>query len=85
MLSYPIKDSIWLAGGTFVIGAGHHMLQFGQISSRKDTASKDGKGPSLFEQVAWLNGPLPDYHPQMLLQCLLWGLYHFFFSFLERY
>jgi len=27
----------------------------------------------LFEYVARLNGPLADYHPQMLLQCLLWG------------
>jgi len=27
----------------------------------------------LFEFVARLNGPLADYHPQMLLQCLLWG------------
>lgn len=28
---------------------------------------------SLFEYVAKLNGPLEDYHPQMLLQCLLWN------------
>lgn len=28
---------------------------------------------SLFEHVARLNGPLEEYHPQMLLQCLLWG------------
>ena len=27
----------------------------------------------LFEHVARHNGPLEDYHPQMLLQCLLWG------------
>lgn len=28
---------------------------------------------SLFEHVARLNGPLEEYHPQMMLQCLLWG------------
>ncbi len=27
----------------------------------------------LFEYVARHNGPLDDYHPQMTLQCLLWG------------
>lgn len=36
----------------------------------KDTAETE----SLFEYVARQNGPLPDYHPQMLLQCLLWGM-----------
>ena len=33
----------------------------------------EGTEEGLFEYVARLNGPLPDYHPQMLLQCLLWG------------
>ncbi|KAG5220121.1 regulator of (H+)-ATPase in vacuolar membrane [Salix suchowensis] len=28
---------------------------------------------SLFEYVARNNGPLVDHHPQMVLQCLLWG------------
>lgn len=38
---------------------------------------QDGSSPpeSLFEYVARNNGPLVDYHPQMLLQCLLWGQY----------
>lgn len=30
---------------------------------------------SLFEYVARRNGPLEDYHPQMILQCLLWGVF----------
>ncbi len=34
---------------------------------------KEETEEGLFEYVARLNGPLPDYHPQMLLQCLLWG------------
>jgi hypothetical protein len=38
------------------------------FSFRDNAPSKD-----LFETVARRNGPLPDYHPQMLLQCLLWG------------
>jgi hypothetical protein len=32
---------------------------------------------SLFEHVARHNGPLWDYHPQMLLQCLLWGTHQY--------
>jgi hypothetical protein len=28
---------------------------------------------SLIEYVARQNGPLEDYHPQMLLQCLIWS------------
>ena len=34
---------------------------------------KEDTEEGLFEYVARLNGPLADYHPQMLLQCLLWG------------
>ncbi|KAF8320625.1 RAVE protein 1 C terminal-domain-containing protein [Cantharellus anzutake] len=68
--SYPIKDSIWFAGGSLVIGAGHQVLQYGStIGAMGDSADKP---LSLFAQVARQNGPLPDYHPQNLLQCLLW-------------
>ncbi|OCB85636.1 hypothetical protein A7U60_g7286 [Sanghuangporus baumii] len=70
MLTHHITDSIWLAGGTLLVGAGHHMLHYGR---RRRSSSRDDKPVGLFEQVAWLNGPLPDYHPQMILQCLLWG------------
>ncbi|KAL4070811.1 RAVE protein 1 C terminal-domain-containing protein [Scleroderma citrinum] len=66
---YPISDSIWLANGSFLVGAGHQMFLYAQTSSLD-------AGPttcSLFEYVVRSNGPLEDYHPQMLLQCLLWG------------
>ena len=65
-IPYPISDSVWLAHGSLLVGAGHQMLLFGQ--SRTDPGSDP-----LFEHVALHNGPLQDYHPQMLLQCLLWG------------
>ncbi|KAF8634403.1 hypothetical protein AX15_000855 [Amanita polypyramis BW_CC] len=65
-IPYPINDSIWLTNGSFLIGAGHHLCLFG---SSKPTEPSE----SLFEFVARQNGPLEDYHPQMLLQCLLWG------------
>ena len=35
----------------------------------------------LFEYVARGNGPLEQFHPQMLLQCLLWGADAFFTRF----
>ncbi|KAF9076123.1 RAVE protein 1 C terminal-domain-containing protein [Rhodocollybia butyracea] len=65
-IPYPISDSIWLANSSLLIGAGHQMLLYGPPKH----PSKNTE--SLFEYVARQNGPLPDYHPQMLLQCLLW-------------
>nr|GAT47823.1 WD repeat protein [Mycena chlorophos] len=64
LMPYQISDSIWLANGSLLVGAGHQMLLYGQ---------RDSTSESLFEHVARQNGPLEDYHPQMLLQCLLWG------------
>lgn len=68
LLPHSISDSIWLAHGTLLVGSGHQMLLYGQ-------AHEKSNDESLFEHVARLNGPLMDYHPQMLLQCLLWGAY----------
>ncbi|KAG2154690.1 RAVE protein 1 C terminal-domain-containing protein [Suillus clintonianus] len=65
-ISYPIRDSIWLAHGSFLIAAGHQLFLFGQTALQKDQEP-------LFQYIARQNGPLEDYHPQMLLQCLLWG------------
>lgn len=45
------------------------MLLYGQRQSYELGSTNE----SLFVHVARINGPLPDYHPQMLLQCLLWG------------
>lgn len=69
MFPHPIGDSIWLAKGSLLVGAGHHLCLFGQ-PKRIEGQHRD---ESLFEYVARQNGPLEDYHPQMMLQCLLWG------------
>lgn len=63
-----IDDSVWLAGGTLLIAAGPQLFVYGQ-SLEKDSQ----QDASLFQEVARQNGPLPDWHPQMILQCLLWG------------
>ncbi|KAG9128028.1 regulator of (H+)-ATPase in vacuolar membrane [Ceratobasidium sp. 392] len=72
---YRISDSVWLAGGALLVGAGHQMFLH-DTSEDPSIAPKDKEGRSgmnLFELVASQNGPLEDHHPQMLLQCLLWG------------
>ncbi|KAG9095999.1 regulator of (H+)-ATPase in vacuolar membrane [Ceratobasidium sp. UAMH 11750] len=72
---HHISDSIWLAGGALLVGAGHQM--FLHDTSKDPNATQNGKeehnSMDLFELVASQNGPLEDHHPQMLLQCLLWG------------
>ncbi|KAH9897985.1 WD repeat-containing protein [Cubamyces lactineus] len=70
---HPIGDSIWLARGTLLVGAGHQLFMYGQKRVRGEQGERDGQEESLFEHVARLNGPLDDWHPQMILQCLLWG------------
>ena len=77
---YPISDSIWLAHGSFLIAAGQQMYLFSEplvISDEKSTES-------LMEYVARQNGPLEDYHPQMLLQCLIWSPWFQMLSIINR-
>jgi hypothetical protein len=79
-IPHQIVDSIWLTGGSLLIGAGHLMCLYGQTIGKEEPREE-----SLFEHVARHNGPLDEYHPQMILQCLLWGtcfwLYAIFCSF----
>lgn len=69
IIPHPISDSIWLKRGSLLVGAGHIMLLYGHKKPEKGGEVE----PGLFETVARYNGPLDDYHPQMILQCLLWG------------
>ncbi|KAJ3560471.1 hypothetical protein NP233_g10818 [Leucocoprinus birnbaumii] len=74
---YSISDSIWLSHGSFLVGSGNQMTIYGEpkILGQRRVRGKDERDDdeSLFEYVARQNGPLDDYHPQMMLQCLLWG------------
>ena len=85
MTPYRISDSIWTAYGSLLIGAGPHIFLYGQPKSKsnhfsiKNTGSIQAKREGLWEYVARENGPLEQYHPQMLLQCLLWGAASLFF------
>ncbi|KXN83882.1 Regulator of V-ATPase in vacuolar membrane protein 1 [Leucoagaricus sp. SymC.cos] len=78
---YSISDSIWLSHGSFLVGSGNQMTMYGEPKllqprrnqSRDSKSQRPNENESLFEYVARQNGPLDDYHPQMVLQCLLWG------------
>ena len=82
--SAPINDSIWLAGGSLAIGAGNQIYLFSRFLDRNSPVPSpsasarsvvlDPEGPEdLFQLIAWQNGPLLDYHPTVLAQCLIWG------------
>lgn len=78
MIPHRISDSIWTAYGSLLVGAGPHMFLYGQPKSQskipvvKNGKSKPTPREGLWEYVARENGPLEQFHPQMLLQCLLW-------------
>jgi hypothetical protein len=66
---HPISDSIWLADGSFAVGAYNGLFVF----RPGDPSAKDGPKSNLFQEVVRRNGPLVDYHPQNIAQCLLWS------------
>lgn len=59
------------------------MLLYGQLKPQskipliENVSSKPTEREGLWEYVARENGPLEQFHPQMLLQCLLWGRVNF--------
>jgi len=84
--SMPINDSIWLAGGSLAIGAGNQIYLFSRFLDRdtptpspaasvKSIQLDTDEPEDIFQLIAHQNGPLWDYHPTMLAQCLLWGAY----------
>ncbi|KAG9049871.1 regulator of (H+)-ATPase in vacuolar membrane [Tulasnella sp. UAMH 9824] len=67
-----ISDSIWLSQGALLVSAAHQLYVFGE-AHEPFLATSTSKSGSLFENVAIKNGPLDDFHPQLVLQCLLWN------------
>lgn len=80
--THGIGDSIWLYGGSLAIGAGNqffitdpevHITDTNTkilTGSTRDKSKQTTHHNGLFEVCAILNGPLPVYHPQFLIQCL---------------
>ncbi|WRT63649.1 uncharacterized protein IL334_000572 [Kwoniella shivajii] len=79
----PIRDSIWLAGGSLAVGTGNQIYLFSRFLGRdsptpspagsvKSMALDEEEPEDIFQLIAHRNGPLVDYHPTQLGQCLLW-------------
>ncbi|WVR03440.1 hypothetical protein IAU60_000431 [Kwoniella sp. DSM 27419] len=80
----PISDSIWLAGGSLAVGAGNQIYLFSRFLGRESPEASpsgsmrsvqldDDEAEDIFQLIAHRNGPLVDYHPVQLGQCLLWN------------
>ena len=77
---HPIGDSVWLASGNLVVGAGNQLFVYDKEVNLTDDMTKSFTAPihghaskDIFEVVMLLNGPLPVFHPQFLAQCILAG------------
>lgn len=77
---HPIGDSTWLGSGNLVIGAGNQLFLYDKEVTTSDkmitelsVPVREHKSMDLFKLVAFLNGPLPVFHPQFLGQCILAG------------
>ncbi|ODV97069.1 hypothetical protein PACTADRAFT_48833 [Pachysolen tannophilus NRRL Y-2460] len=75
--SHNIGDSIWLEDGTLVIGSGNQFFVIDKsIDVSKDFLSQRAIGSKqiisddIFSLCSVLNGPLPIFHPQFLIQSL---------------
>lgn len=74
--THCIGDSIWLGGGSLALGAGNQLFIPDNGIDVKDDTTRQLIGKhnvststnSLFEACAIMNGPLPVYHPQLLIQ-----------------
>lgn len=79
MTAHPIGDSAWLSDGNLIVGAGNQLFVYDkQVDLSAPASTELGLAPrkqawNLFDVVSKLNGPLPVYHPQFLIQCMLAG------------
>ena len=77
---HPIGDSTWLGSGNLVVGTGNQLFLYDKEVTTSDEMITELSVPvhehrsmDLFKLVAFLNGPLPVFHPQFLGQCILAG------------
>lgn len=77
---HSIGDSIWLSNGLLILGVGNQFyISDKSLDLAHDDLSRSAMGTleiisnDLFHLCSALNGPLPVYHPQMMIQLVLAG------------
>ncbi|KAG8629235.1 hypothetical protein KVT40_003100 [Elsinoe batatas] len=75
---HPIGDSVWLSDGSLAIGAGNQMyLTSNTVELQKDLSPElqssipHNRASHIHQLVRRMNGPLPVFHPQFIMQCVL--------------
>lgn len=79
--THSIGDSIWLSDAVFVIGSGNQLyVNDKALDLKEDTFTKQsigsrniGNDNNILSLCCVLNGPVPLYHPQLLIQALFQG------------
>lgn len=76
---HEIGDSVWMKDGMLVIGAGNQLYLSDKKLDDKDIIASKAIGTleivsnDIFHLCSALNGPLPLYHPQFIIQLLFSG------------
>lgn len=74
--THEIGDSVWLKDGTLAIGAGNQIFVADKNLNMEDTFTKKSIGSrnivsnDIITLCSVLNGSLPVYHPQLMIQAL---------------
>lgn len=77
-INHPISAIAWLDMGTLSVGAGGTMLLYSKWLSEDYTTIASGfehvaSEPTLHHALSSMHGPLVDYHPNLLIEFMMWG------------
>ncbi|KAG0030111.1 regulator of (H+)-ATPase in vacuolar membrane [Podila clonocystis] len=77
-INHPISAIAWLDMGTLSVGAGGTMLLYSKWLSEDYTTLVPGfegvaSEPTLHHALSSMHGPLVDYHPNLLIEFMMWG------------
>ncbi|KAG0341180.1 regulator of (H+)-ATPase in vacuolar membrane [Podila humilis] len=77
-INHPISAIAWLDMGTLSVGAGGTMLLYSKWLSEDYTTIAPGfeyvgAQPTLHHGLSSMHGPLVDYHPNLLIEFMMWG------------
>ncbi|KAF9322115.1 regulator of (H+)-ATPase in vacuolar membrane [Podila horticola] len=77
-IDHPISAIAWLDMGTLSVGAGGTMLLYSKWLSEDYTTLAPGfesvaSEPTIHHALSSMHGPLVDYHPNLLIEFMMWG------------